>query len=445
MKDLTELTDLLVARLKAAQIPMWDVFSISFDIYENQFRKHEIEITRHAITYSYVLRTFYEKGNDFGVGVIKANSMDVKEIDTNIRRSQELAKLNVTPNHALPQLGKKYPTMKLAEDHVLADPEGVLTDQSEEYLRIVGELKHVEPTFGKLRLYISKSDLRNSEDLFLNDQKTSFYIEFPLKSEESGNLAEFWGLRYLKNTSQLNLQKRLAKWAELSVDSLRARTPPPTKSISVILSPKMVWDALSKTIGHHSTGVALYEGISRFKEEEKVADTTFTLIDNGLMEDGIFVANWDGEGNPQQATMVIQKGIFQNFLYDQLYATLKKRSSTGNGLRSLDGDIINSITNLEIAPGSQSLDELIEATKFGVFIEEFSWLNPSSVTGDFGAEIRNGYLIENGKISTPIKGGNLSGNAFEMIQAIEGITKDRLVEGKYKFPHIKFADLILSS
>ncbi|MHA1130007.1 MAG: metallopeptidase TldD-related protein, partial [Candidatus Helarchaeota archaeon] len=206
-----------------------------------------------------------------------------------------------------------------------------------------------------------------------------------------------------------------------------------------------VWDALSKTIGHHSTGVALYEGISRFKEEEKVADTTFTLIDNGLMEDGIFVANWDGEGNPQQATMVIQKGIFQNFLYDQLYATLKKRSSTGNGLRSLDGDIINSITNLEIAPGSQSLDELIEATKFGVFIEEFSWLNPSSVTGDFGAEIRNGYLIENGKISTPIKGGNLSGNAFEMIQAIEGITKDRLVEGKYKFPHIKFADLILSS
>ncbi|MFX1294328.1 MAG: metallopeptidase TldD-related protein, partial [Promethearchaeota archaeon] len=321
----------------------------------------------------------------------------------------------------------------------------VLSDKSEEYLSIVQDLSHVKPTFGKLRIYISTMALRNNEDLALNDNKTSFYIEFPLKAEESGNLAEFWGIRYLKNLKQLDLQNRLSKWAELAVDSLHAKTPPTTESITVIFSPKMVWDALSKTIGHHSTGAALYDGISKFKKGANVAADKFSLIDNGLMEDGLFVGNWDGEGNPQKVTSLIKDGIFQNFLYDQKYASLEKSKSTGNGFRGLDGDILNLITNLEIVPGSESLEELIESVKYGLFIEEFSWLNPSEVTGSFGSEIRNGYLIENGKKTSSIKGGNLSGNAFEMIKSIEGISKEQVVQSKYKFPYLKFSKLILSA
>ncbi len=445
MRDVNEAADLLVKRIQAAHIPMWDVFCMAFDIYEDQFRKYEIEITRHAVNFYYILRTFHQKDDDFGIGIIKANSLNPSDIDTNISKSQELAKLNVTPKHQLPLPGQKYPDVNLAEDKVIADPEGVLADKAEEYLRVVSDLKDVQPTFGKLRLYISERVLRNSEDLSLNDQKSSFYIEFPLKAEESGKLAEYWGLRYLKNTNQLDLKNRLSKWAELTVDTLRANPPPPIKSLSVILSPKMVWDALSKTVGYHSTGVALYEGISKFEKGTKIAVDEFSLVDDGLMENGIFVANWDGEGNPQQTSSVIKNGIFENFLYDQLYASLEASKSTGNGLRSLDGDITNSITNLTIAPGSYSLEELIETTKQGILIEEFSWLNPSGVTGNFGSEIRNGYRIENGKKTTPIKGGNLSGNAFEMIQAIEGISKDQIVESKYKFPYIKFSGLMLSS
>ncbi|MHA1651982.1 MAG: TldD/PmbA family protein [Candidatus Helarchaeota archaeon] len=445
VKDLNEVADLLEGRLKAMRLPMWDVFCMSFDIFENQFRKTELEITRHAVNFYYIIRTFYSSAEQFGVGVVKANSLDLAQIDECIKKSQELARLNVTPRYELPQPGQSYPHVKLAEKKILADPEGVLTDTSEEYLRLVQDFKRVEPTFGKLRIYISARVLRNSEELALDDQKTTFYIEFPLKAEESGKLAEFWGIRYLKNSNQLDLENRLSKWAKLTIDSLHARPPPAAKSISAIFSPKMVWDALSKTVGHHATGVALYEGISRFEKGARVAVDHFSLIDDGLMEDGLFVANWDGEGNPQETTPIIKNGIFENFLYDQQYAALEESKSTGNGLRSLDGDIINSITNLEIRPGSYSLDELVESTKHGVFIEEFSWLNPSGVTGDFGAEIRNGYLIENGKITAAIKGGNLSGNAFEMIKTIEGISKKQLVESKYKFPHIKFSGLILSS
>ncbi len=445
MKNTEEILDLIINRINTAKIPLWDVFCMSFDIYETQFRQYDIEITRHAKNFYYIIRTFHTKEDHFGVGVLKANSLEQKYIDSYIQKSQELAKLNISPRYELPQPGQTYPKVKLSEDIVVSDPEGVLTDKSEEIISTVKDLKQVKPTFGKLRIYVSTRALRNSEDLSLQDQKTSFYLEYPLKAEDSGKLAEFWGIRYLKHSKQLDIKNRLAKWARLTVDSLQAKTPPTSPSIVAIFSPKMVWDALSKTVGHHATGSSVYEKISKFEQGAEVAIDKFTLTDNGLMEDGLFVANWDGEGNPQKTTPIIVSGIFQNFLYDQKYAALEQSKSTGNRLRSLDGTISNSITNLEIAPGSESFEELIESVKNGVIIEEFSWLNPSSVTGDFGAEIRNGYLIENGQQTSAIKGGNLSGNAFEMIKNISGISKDRVVQSKYKFPHIKFSGMLLSS
>lgn len=445
MNDLNEVMDLLVKRVEAASIPMWDVFCITFDIYETQFRQYDIEITRHAVNFYYIIRTYFSKGEKFGEGIIKANALEPDHIDLYIKQSQKLANLNVSPKYELPQPGQTYPNVKLAEDKVVADPEGVLSDTSEEYLSIIQDLSRVKPTFGKLRIYVSTRALRNSEELALHDMKSSFYLEFPLKAEESGKLAEYWGFGYFKNSNQLDLRNRLSKWAELAVDSLHTITPPTAKSITVIFSPKMLWDALSTTAGYHSTGAALYDGISKFEPGAEVALDDFSLIDDGLMEEGLFVGNWDGEGNPQKTTPFIKNGIFQGFLFDQKYAALEKSTSTGNGLRSLDGNIINGTTNLEIPPGSESLEELIESIKYGLFIEEFSWLNPSSVTGDFGSEIRNGYLIENGKKTSAIKGGNLSGNAFELIKAIEGISKEQVIQSKHKFPFVKFSGLIFSA
>ncbi|HUX99419.1 MAG TPA: metallopeptidase TldD-related protein [Candidatus Deferrimicrobium sp.] len=442
---MNEIIDLIVSRIKLMQIPMWDVYYKFTDIYENQYRKFDVEITRHAQECYYFIRTFYEKGDQFGVGIIKANSMEPEEIDLYIKQSQILAKLNMSNKYSLPQPGQLYPQLKTAEAKVINDPEGVLNEKSEELLNVVSDLKQVKPTFGKLRIYVSKNGLRNSEELSLESKKTSFYLEFPLKAEYSGKLAEFWGITSVKNSIQLDFQNRLSKWAEIALDSLTLEVPKSAKAITAIFPPKIVRNALAKTIGYHSTGHAFHEKLSRFKKGAKVAKESFSLIDNGIMKDGIAVANWDGEGNPQRANSLINKGAFNEFLFDEKYAALEKVKSTGNGIRTEDGTILNSITNLEINAGSESLEELIESIKYGIFIEEFSWLNPSEVTGDFGAEIRNAYLIKNGKRTVAIKGGNLSGNVFEMINAIEGISKNQEIEENYKFPFIKFSGLILSA
>ncbi len=445
MKDLNTIMEKIVKRLKTPKIPIWDVYCAHTDIYENQFRKFDIEITRQAVDFYYIIRVFAEKGDQFGVGVVKANTLEPSHFDSLIKQAQQLAKLNITPKYELPQRGQSYPNIKLAENKIVTDPEGVLHEKSEELNSIVLNLPQIKPTFGKLRIYISTKGLRNSEGLSLTDCKTSLFLEYPLKAEDAGKLAEFWGRTEVKNLQQLDLQNRLTKWAEITVDSLRAKVPPPIKSITVIFPPKIVNDAFSPTIGHHATGAALSDGISKFKQGEMVAIETFFLKDNGIMPDGLAVANWDGEGTPQRATPLIDRGNFRNYLFDQKYAKLQKAASTGNGNRTVDGTIVNSTTNLEIPAGTDSVDALISSVKYGVLIEEFSWLNPSEVTGDFGAEIRNGYLIEHGRKTTPIKGGNLSGNTFEMVKAIEGSSKERKTEENYKFPYLKFSGLTLSS
>ncbi|MFX1294327.1 MAG: hypothetical protein ACFFD2_05655 [Promethearchaeota archaeon] len=125
MKNLNEIIDHIVSRIKVAQIPTWDLYCISFNIYENQFRQYNIEISRESVLFYYIIRTFYSKGDQFGEGIIKANTLESKHIDSYIEKSQELAKLNITSRYKLPQPGQTYPNIKLAEDKVVADAVGV--------------------------------------------------------------------------------------------------------------------------------------------------------------------------------------------------------------------------------------------------------------------------------------------------------------------------------
>ena len=88
---------------------------------------------------------------------------------------------------------------------------------------------------------------------------------------------------------------------------------------------------------------------------------------------------------------------------------------------------------------------MISEIKKGYYIQKFSWLNPNEVQGFFGAEIRNGYYIENGEFKYPIKLGNVSGNVLEMIKQCLYISKEREYNQDSYFPYIAFKNLTVSS
>jgi len=439
-----ESIELIEKSLKSKKIQEYEIYFVEQDIFETEFLKNKIDAVREVKDIEYVIRILTQKGDETGIGIVKGNSLNSKEIEYNIDICQLLSKENNSSKYHFPERNSITP-IKTADQSILSDPIGFKADMSEEIRKEIDEHKEVNPTFGRFRLHIQNKYLKNSTGLDLGASKTFFYIEYALKAQENGKLSESWEIEYIKEKEHLNIEERVNKWARIAVDTLKAKIPKPNKQVIVIFPPNVLKNAISPVIGFHALGKAYHEKISTLNVDAKVASDTFTLHDDGLLEGGLMCNSWDGEGNPHQMNEVIKNGIFKNRLYDQKFAIMGNTESTGNGIRIDDGSVINSISNLEILPGDIAKEEMISDIKEGYLIEKCSWLNPDRFSGSFGTEIRNGYFIKNGRLEYPIKGGNISGNVLEMIKNCQYISKERDFSLNSLFPYIAFKNLSISS
>ena len=440
----TEQIEIIEKSLKLKKIQEYEIYFVDQKIYETEFLKNAIESERDVRDIEYVIRILTQKGDETGIGIIKGNSLNSKEIEKNIEYCLILSKNNKASKYIFPE-SKNISQIKTADQSIIKDPINFKADICDQIKKEIDDHKEVTPTFGRFRIHIQNKYLKNSSGLDLNSPKTFFYIEFALKAQKNSKLSESWEIEYIKEKEHLNIVDRVDKWARIAKDTLKAKIPKPNKQTVVIFPPKVLKDAINPVIGFHVSGKAYYEKVTNLKLDDKVASETFTLFDNGLLEGGLRSNSWDGEGNPHQINEVIKDGIFKKRLYDQKFAIMGNLESTGNGIRTADGSIINSISNLEIKPGSISKDDMISDIKEGYYIEKCSWLNPDGFSGSFGTEIRNGYYIQDGKFKYPIKGGNISGNVLDMIKNCKYISRDCEFSLNSLFPYIAFTNLIISS
>ncbi|MBY9005301.1 MAG: TldD/PmbA family protein [Candidatus Lokiarchaeota archaeon] len=435
--------DLLEKKIISNKIEEYDIYYLESNIYETQFIQEKIESEREVNKINYFIRILEQKGNNTGIGLVKGDSLKDKQINRDIEKCKTLSKINNTTKYYFP--GKNpYNQIILAEENILKNPLDIKNKYCDILLSSINNLEKTKPSFGKFRVHIQNKFLKNNNKLNLNSTKTYFFFEFALKAESNDKLAEYWDIEYVKNSKDLELEERMKKWANNAKDALEAKLPHPKKDATVIFSPNLLKDALNPVLSFHASGEAFYDKTSSFKLEEKIADENFTIIDDGLFEGGLNSNPWDGEGNPHQKTKLIEKGIFKNRIFDQKYSILENIISTGNGIRTSEGSITNTISNLIIPSGNISLEEIISTIKEGYFIEKCSWLNPDQFTGSFGTEIRNGYYIKNGNLENPIKGGNLSGNVLDMLKNCKYISKEREYSENSYFPYIAFSNLNIS-
>ncbi|MFX1409726.1 MAG: TldD/PmbA family protein, partial [Promethearchaeota archaeon] len=387
--------DLIEKCLKLKKVKDYEIYLVDRKAYESIFLKDNIDNERIVNDFEYVLRILTQKENETGVGIVKGNSLDSKEIERNIETCILYANNNLSSKFYFPNKAS-IPNVSISDQKVVQDPLEVKKDLVGELINEIKQQKDVFPTFGRFRVHIDKISLRNSNLVDLDALKTYFFIEFSLKAQEKGKLAEYWPFFYIKERNDLNLTKRVSEWAKLARDTLNAKSPKPEKRTTVVFSPRVLLDAINPVVGTHASGKAFHEKISLFQIGEQAASENLTVIDDGLLKGGLSSNGWDGEGSPRQRNTIINNGIFQKHLYDQKYAILGNEQSTGNGNRTEQGAIINGISNFEILPGDMAFDEIITSIDDGYYILQFAWLNPSIVSGDFGSEIRNGYYIKDG-------------------------------------------------
>lgn len=416
------------ATLGKATAAQWEVYIQRTHRIDLQLRQRGTEAIIRLENTGYGVRVIIPGSSGAGVGYAACNSE--QELETTARKAHDLAKLNRSPFFELPTR-RKLPSVKTLDKKIVRDPEATAKDYAEAAQAIISDEKSISLTYGKVRTYVVDTQIVNSRGLSCKTKGTYVYLEMTLKVGNGVSPTEFWPTRFGRRIDDLAPNKIISEWVDIAKNSLK-RHPPTTKETNVILAPAIVCDIFVPTIGFHCTADALKRGLTQFKEGAKVAAKELTVIDDGLYPYGLCTNPFDDEGQPQQTTSIIEKGIFKNYLYDHLHAHAMHAKPTGNGIRpkGLGHDVDeryqslpeDATTNLLVKPGNQTLSELIHGVKEGIIIYHCAWINPDEITTRFGSEIRNAREIVNGKLGEAIVGGTISGSALELIQKITGLS-----------------------
>jgi len=436
------------AKLKTKKLRGYEIYMQVPTVTQLYIRRGQIELINVVEHVGYGIRIL-----DKGFGSTNSNRMEESQIEECIKNAMFIAANSKPEEKFTFPTKKKTEHVDIVDKNIKNNAEEIVHEFAEELVGIA-DTEKVELPFAKVKAYYIRTFITNSEGVDLEKEETMLFTEISFKTSKGDSLSEYWSTRYARRPQDIKIGE-LHHWAKLSKENLKAKMPK-TEKLEVIFSPSMICDLLVPVVGAHSTGRALKLGITKFEEGEKIANNLLTVYDDGLYPYGLQSSPFDDEGNPQRKVRIIEKGEFQNRLYDQYYALEYGKESTGNGIRQsvvqffIDEKFSippnNQTTNLRIEAGKKTLDELISEVSNGLLIYNFSWLNPDQASGFFGAEIRNACRIKNGEITVPVKGGLVSGSVFDLIKNITGISDEaEIVSGQTAFscitPYIRFKDV----
>ncbi len=187
-----------------------------------------------------------------------------------------------------------------------------------------------------------------------------------------------------------------------------------------------------EAIGHSLESDFIRKKTSCFwdRQGEMIASMITSLADDGTVKGARGSINVDDEGTPGRSTLLIEKGKCVNFLYDKLNARLMKANLTGNGRReSYQHYPIPRMTNTYLLAGKDEPEDILRSVRKGMYISRIGGGNVSEVTGRFVFDVPEGYMIEDGKITRPLKGIQLMGSGPEVLKSIVMVGPDLEIWG----------------
>ena len=205
-------------------------------------------------------------------------------------------------------------------------------------------------------------------------------------------------------------------WKEQTKDALRQAVtnlksrPTPAGKMPVVLGPGWPGIILHEAIGH---------GLEGDFNRKKIASKNVTIVDDGTINDRRGSITVDDEGTPSQCTTLIENGIMVGHMQDRLNARLMKTKSTGNGRReSYEYLPMPRMTNTYMLSGNVPQEDIFKSVKKGLYAVNFSGGSVDITSGQFEFSASEAYMIENGKVSKPVKGATLIGKGEEVLKKI---------------------------
>lgn len=172
--------------------------------------------------------------------------------------------------------------------------------------------------------------------------------------------------------------------------------------------------------GLEATSVAKGNSVFAGKIGQMIASPVVSAIDDGTIPNEWGTINIDDEGTPSRRNLLIENGILKGYMIDKLNGRRMGMASTGSGRReSYKYAPTSRMTNTFILNGKSSLDEMISSVEKGIYAKYMGGGSVNPATGNFNFAVMEGYLIENGKITSPVRGATLIGSGSEILKKIE--------------------------
>ncbi len=300
--------------------------------------------------------------------------------------------------------------------------------------RVEAIAKTLDPAVDKVRVWWSDyesrvlvADMRGHLHTDVRPMTRLWCSVTAKKGEETqSGASNIAGRRSIDWYTEENLQK-VAKEAVARTMVLFDARRPPAGELPVVLAAGASGILLHEAIGHGMEADFNRKGVSIYSDllGKKVAPDFVTIVDSGTNQHERGALNFDDEGTPCEKTLLVENGVLASYLHDNISAKHYGVAPTGSGRRqSYKHSVMPRMRCTYMENGPHSRDEIISSVKTGIVAETFTNGQVQIGAGDFTFYIKNGWLIEDGKITAPIKDCNIIGNGPEALQNVTMAAND---------------------
>jgi TldD protein len=290
-----------------------------------------------------------------------------------------------------------------------------------------GAIRQVAVTYGDGRRRVL---VANSDGMLATDEMTRTRLAVQVVA--AGDTGMQTGFEAVANTVGFELfddhppEAVAATAARRALVKLDAR-PAPSGTLPVVLAAGSGGVLFHEACGHGLEADLVAKGASVFagRQGERVASPLVTLVDDGTVSEQWGTSAIDDEGHVASRNVLIEDGVLTGYMRDLLRSRGDARSSSGNGRRQSYRHLpMVRMTNTFLLAGDDDPDDVVASTERGVFVARLGGGQVNTATGDFVFGMAESYLIEDGRITAPLREGNLIGNGPDVLRAIDAVGRD---------------------
>lgn len=412
----------------------------AFEIYIDESKLIELNSEQDRLNFA---KEEIETG--VGIRVIKDNKIgfaftsNMDKISETARQSIENTKLNKRDeNYSFAEL-EKVTDVKKVYDKKFND---LNLNESVELLKnTISQARDsgCEVTGSGFSASECQSLILNSNGVSIENKETGFGISLSVTIQKDGEIATAYNSASSR-FCDLEGEKLADEVCNLAKSSLNSK-PIETDNYNVVLDYYAAIGLIQTFINaFDGENVARGRSILKDKIGSEIANPSLSIIDNPLLEKGMATTKCDGEGSVSKATDLIKDGVLNSFIYDIYTANKEGVKTTSNGYRG------SYLTTPMISPSNlefkfSEMKDLSEIKKGVLTTSVLGAHTANPISGDFSVEASNAFKIENGELTEPINKAMISGNIFEIMKNVEGITSEIRQYGSFIIPKLLVHDL----